>query len=152
MLPHDKEPLDEQDVDGNEVELSENALSALQQFYSEREENEQRFQDLKAALGQQAPHTPLSMDMFMEDWNASQFWYTEETAVLLARQLLEGAASDSHIAVISAPSVFIQLKNLLAKGSSNPPQICLLEFDQRFGVFEEFVHYDFQSPTKLPSQ
>ncbi|KAL9615556.1 MAG: hypothetical protein Q9167_000069 [Letrouitia subvulpina] len=58
------------------------------------------------------------MDMFMEDWNASQFWYTEETAVLLAKQLLQGAASDTNIAVISAPSVFIQLKNLLVGRAS----------------------------------
>ncbi|KAL8675422.1 MAG: hypothetical protein Q9168_000253 [Polycauliona sp. 1 TL-2023] len=31
-------------------------------------------------------------------------------------------------------------------------QITLLEFDRRFSVFNEFVHYDFQSPTKLPGK
>ncbi|CAO1602854.1 Protein-lysine N-methyltransferase efm5 [Xanthoria calcicola] len=30
------------------------------------------------------------------------------------------------------------------------PRMSLLEFDQRFSMFKEFVHYDFQSPTKLP--
>ena len=72
------------------------------------------------------------MDMFSEDWNASQFWvkmahsdatsifpfvhyvqYRDETATLLAEQLLDGATDDTAIAVVSAPSVFIQLKNIL---------------------------------------
>jgi hypothetical protein len=57
----------------------------------------------------------LSMDAFTEDWNASQFWYNDETATVLARQLLEGAADDTKIAVVSAPSAFIQLKNLLVR-------------------------------------
>lgn len=30
------------------------------------------------------------------------------------------------------------------------PNIYLLEFDERFNVFKEFIHYDFQSPLKLP--
>lgn len=54
------------------------------------------------------------MDAFTEDWNASQFWYSDETATLLARQLLQDATDDTRIAVVSAPSAFIQLKNLLA--------------------------------------
>ena len=39
--------------------------------------------------------------------------YSDDTATLLAKQLLEGATSETCIAVVSAPSVFIQLKNLL---------------------------------------
>jgi len=53
------------------------------------------------------------MDAFTEDWNASQFWYNDDTATVLARQLLEGATDNTKIAVVSAPSAFIQLKNLL---------------------------------------
>lgn len=55
---------------------------------------------------------PISMSMFAEDWNASQFWYTDATATLLAKQLLRGATHETNIAVLSCPSVFIQLKNL----------------------------------------
>ncbi len=55
----------------------------------------------------------LSMEAFTEDWNVSQFWYSDETATVLARQLLDGATDDTRIAVVSAPSAFIQLKNLL---------------------------------------
>lgn len=73
------------------------------------------------------------MDAFTEDWNASQFWvsicyskegnrdvliifgrkYADETAEALARQLLDGATAETRIAVVSAPSVFIQIKNVL---------------------------------------
>jgi hypothetical protein len=70
------------------------------------------------------------MDAFEEDWNESQFWvscippselylqsnaqeYSKETASILANQLLAGSTRDTTIAVISAPSAFIQLKNVL---------------------------------------
>jgi hypothetical protein len=53
------------------------------------------------------------MSMFAEDWNASQFWYNDATALLLARRLLDGATGESSIAVVSCPSVFVQLKNLI---------------------------------------
>jgi len=51
------------------------------------------------------------MAAFAEDWNESQFWYADETASLLARSLLAGAAEGETIAVVSAPSVFVALKN-----------------------------------------
>ena len=57
------------------------------------------------------------MEAFAEDWNESQFWYADETALLLAEELLEGAFTPTGekkvIAVVSAPSVFVQVKNLL---------------------------------------
>jgi hypothetical protein len=56
---------------------------------------------------------PLSMDLFTESWQDSQFWYKDETATILAEQLLDGVTEDSKIAVVSAPSVYIQLRNLL---------------------------------------
>jgi len=71
----------------------------------------------------------------------------------LAEQLLEGATPETRIAVVSAPSVFIQVKNLLiSKGCAAIPKISLLEYDERFGVFPEFIHYDFAAPFRLPSQ
>ncbi|KAL9013521.1 MAG: hypothetical protein Q9173_001780 [Seirophora scorigena] len=139
--------------------LSADTLAALGEFYSEREQNEKRLENLRAQTEQQQPQLPLSMNMFMEDWNASQFWYSDETATLLAQQLLDGATVDTRIAVVSAPSVFVQCKNLLVRNAMNSvsqisgskaPRITLFEFDRRFGVFAEFVRYDFQTPTKLP--
>ena len=39
--------------------------------------------------------------------------YSDETAATLAEQLLDGATDETCIAVVSAPSSFIQLKNLV---------------------------------------
>lgn len=127
-------------------------MDILKDFYSERDSRQKAFEDLKTQAEDEFDHKkPLSMDAFTEDWNVSQFWYTDDTATKLAQQLLEGSSASTKIAVVSAPSVFLQLKNLLAEqDASKRPQITLLEFDDRFGVFKEFVKYDFEQPVKLP--
>ncbi|KAL8840237.1 MAG: hypothetical protein Q9170_001444 [Blastenia crenularia] len=102
-------------VDSASRKLSADTLAVLGGFYSEREQSERRYEDMKAQMEQQCFQAPLSMSMFSEDWNASQFWYSDETATFLAEQLLDGATTDSNIAVVSAPSVFIQVKNLLVR-------------------------------------
>jgi EEF1A lysine methyltransferase 1 len=87
---------------------------------------------------------------------------------LLAKELLKNATAETRVAVVSAPSVFIQLKNLLVcqpvwamfielitkkvSGEYDDPQIYLFEFDNRFSMFKEFVHYDFRSPLSLPGE
>jgi hypothetical protein len=82
------------------------------------------------------------MDAFAEDWNESQFWvsdvlqlretsqlltrrgqYSQETATILAKQLLADSNSETTIAVISAPSVFVQLKNLLVSAGPGPVRL-----------------------------
>lgn len=112
------------------------------------------------------------MDTFTEDWNASQFWYTDECAALLAYELLRDSGPGCRIAVVSAPSVFVQMKNVMVSskrrrrarllsddGSSwvqanlaeeQRPDVYLFEFDSRFAVFKEFVQYDYNQPIKLP--
>ncbi|KAK3207166.1 hypothetical protein GRF29_103g56464 [Pseudopithomyces chartarum] len=132
-------------------QLSSSTLSALQDFYGERDARAKQFEDLKAQAEDEF-EGKLSMDAFTEDWNASQFWYSDATATTLARHLLSGATSSSRIAVVSAPSVFIQIKNLLATGEYGSPKVTLLEYDSRFGVFKEFVPYDFEAPMKLPAE
>jgi hypothetical protein len=97
-------------------QLSGDALAALKDFYSERDAHQKQFEQLKSAAEDDF-EGKLSMDAFTEDWNASQFWYSDETAMVLARQLLEGATDETRIAVVSAPSAFIQLKNLLVSNS-----------------------------------
>ena len=99
--------------------LSASTLSALQEFYSERDERAKQFEDLKVVSEQKhdekhrSTKQPLSMSAFAEDWNESQFWYSDETATLLARKLLDGATGIDVIAVVCAPSVFVQVVNLL---------------------------------------
>ena len=55
-------------------ELSGSALAALQEFYTERDDRQKRFEELKSAAEDQHLKAKLSMDVFTEDWNASQFW------------------------------------------------------------------------------
>ena len=108
--------------------LSNAALDALREFYRDRDAREKQFEDLRSTINHESGKSPLTMDAFAEDWNESQFWvshraklyqrsdnvqYSQETATLLANQLLSNSGRSTTIAVISAPSVFVQLKNLL---------------------------------------
>ncbi|KAF2433728.1 hypothetical protein EJ08DRAFT_668702 [Tothia fuscella] len=140
--------------DEDTPKLSADTLAALQGFYSERDTRQKAFEDLKSQAETEFDGSkPLSMETFTEDWNASQFWYNDDTATKLARRLLKDATNDTNIAVISAPSVFLQLKNLIASGECKvKPQLTLLEYDERFGVFQEFVKYDFETPIRLPAE
>ncbi|KAI8939325.1 hypothetical protein NX059_003115 [Plenodomus lindquistii] len=138
--------------DDEPLQLSGSALDALKEFYGERDARQKQFEELKGKAEDDFDGK-LSMEAFTEDWNASQFWYSDETATLLARQLLAGATDDTRIAVVSAPSAFIQLKNILASGEIKcRPQITLLEYDERFAVFKEFVRYDFEKAIQLPAE
>ncbi|KAJ4365768.1 Protein-lysine N-methyltransferase efm5 [Neocucurbitaria cava] len=142
--------LDQEDDDI--PQLSAGALDALKEFYGERDARQKQFEELKGQAEDEFEGN-LSMEAFTEDWNASQFWYSDETATVLARQLLDGATDDTRIAVVSAPSAFIQLKNLLASGEYQcRPHIKLLEYDERFAVFKEFVRYDFEKAIQLPAE
>ena len=145
------------DEEEETLQLPSDTLALLQAFQDEKLTREKQFEDLKLQAESDFEATQdgkLSMDLFIEDWNTSQFWYTDATARILARQLLEGAGVDSNIAVVSAPSVYIQLRNLLnEKPAATKPRLVLLEFDQRFSVFkQDFVSYDFAQPLKLPSE
>ncbi|KAH0005642.1 N-6 adenine-specific DNA methyltransferas-like protein 2, partial [Aureobasidium melanogenum] len=134
-------------------QLDPSTLALLQEFYTERDERQKQFEDLKAKAEDEFDSSkPLSMDLFTESWQDSQFWYKDETATILAEQLLDGVTEDSKIAVVSAPSVYIQLRNLLNDRARYPirPKLMLLEFDERFAVFkDDFTFYDYKQPTKL---
>ena len=39
--------------------------------------------------------------------------YSDDTARILAKELLLSSTSETRVGVVSAPSVFVQLKNLL---------------------------------------
>jgi hypothetical protein len=56
--------------------LSSSTLDALKQFYAERDAHTEKFAKLQAAAEERSltDQGHLSMDMFAEDWNESQFW------------------------------------------------------------------------------
>lgn len=82
-------------------------MDALKDFYSEREARARQFEQLQAAAegkdattpagsgsdasavqqhgGAPALKYPLSMDLFGEDWNESQFWVSTSSAHFCAR-------------------------------------------------------------------
>lgn len=112
--------------------MSGTALDALKEFYADRDAREKQFEDLKAGVADpDGGQSSLSMEAFSENWNESQFWvsrttsrfviatdwgmvqYSQETATTLANQLLANTTNETVIAVVSAPSVFVQLKNIL---------------------------------------
>ncbi|CAK1359570.1 Protein-lysine N-methyltransferase EFM5 [Cercospora beticola] len=135
-------------------QLSADTLAALAEFHSERDAKAKEFEDLKTKAEDDFANGSgkLTMNLFGEDWNASQFWYTDHTAEVLARQLLKDATDSSAIAIVSAPSVYVALRNILADDETAPrPQLCLLEYDRRFEVVgSDFEFYDFQHPLRVP--
>lgn len=93
----------------------------MKDFYVEKDAREKQFDELKARAQDDADCRDLSMEAFAEDWNASQFWYDEETALTLAGELLAGATNETTVAVISAPSVFVKIKHILVSVSTRHP-------------------------------
>ncbi|KAM0324540.1 hypothetical protein ACHAQA_007925 [Verticillium albo-atrum] len=143
------------DSDDESLALSSHALAALAEFNAEKDAHKRRFEALNAKAEADAiADVPLSMAIFEEDWNKSQFWYSDETAMAYANELLRDADETDTVAVISTPSVFVALKNLLAKYSPDQPKpkVVLLEHDDRFKVFSEFIWYDFAQPFKMPAE
>lgn len=74
-----------------------------------------KFEALKSQAEDENQQGKWTMDSFAENWQDSQFWYSEETAFVLAEELLGPRESwkGRRIAVVSAPSAFVEVKNLL---------------------------------------
>lgn len=69
--------------------------------------------------------------------------------------MLVDADENTHIAIVSAPSVYVALRNILSErreaDSELPsPTVKLLEYDKRFEILgSDFVPYDFAHPLRL---
>lgn len=114
IFPPEQNMATDNDYDDMPV-LSLSALSALQSFYVERDTHLDTFAQFQITNKDKQ----LSMSDFKEDWNASQFWFTDLTASYLATSLLQNATSNTSIAVVSAPSVYIMLQKILVLIHSN---------------------------------
>ncbi|KAI8870111.1 hypothetical protein GQ42DRAFT_111386, partial [Ramicandelaber brevisporus] len=161
--------------DDDMPQLSLAALAALQEFQTEKAAQEAQFEKLRAVAeqrfqaasttategdegGDKAKVPQVTMDLFTEDWQLSQFWYDDATAELLAREAHESAlkSGDANpiIYFISSPSAFVKYKELYpnsdSSSDSTSPAVRVMEFDTRFSVFgPEFIHYDFNHPLEF---
>jgi len=142
-------------TEDDDLQLSASTLEALKSFMSERDEQQRRFEELRGKAEDGHDKRIVTMTDFEEDWNQSQFWYDDATALSLAEELLEGATDQTVIGLVSAPSVYVKIQELKATGRISPNiTVKLFEFDRRFEVFgEDFIPYDFQSPLRgLPAE
>uniref|UniRef100_A0A0R3RFX7 Protein-lysine N-methyltransferase n=1 Tax=Elaeophora elaphi TaxID=1147741 RepID=A0A0R3RFX7_9BILA len=85
-----------------------------------------------------------------EDWQLSQFWYSEGTASKLADECLKSIGNCGRIACISCPTLLdYLLKDDVICGRV---VVTLFEYDRRFEskFSEEFVPYDYRKPLAVP--
>uniref|UniRef100_A0A8C4FDK8 EEF1A lysine methyltransferase 1 n=1 Tax=Catagonus wagneri TaxID=51154 RepID=A0A8C4FDK8_9CETA len=116
--------------------LSPHALAALQEFYAEQKQRTDSGGEDKYSIG-----------IIEENWQLSQFWYNQETALRLAEEAVAAAGEGGRIACVSAPSVYQRLRQRRGDHCS----VCLFEYDRRFAVYgEEFIFYDYNLPLELP--
>uniref|UniRef100_A0A8C5LZY5 EEF1A lysine methyltransferase 1 n=1 Tax=Leptobrachium leishanense TaxID=445787 RepID=A0A8C5LZY5_9ANUR len=124
------------DDDDGVPQLSSHTLAALQEFYAEQAQKSTR--DSESDI--------VSVD---EDWQLSQFWYSDETARSLAKEAIDACGENGRIACVSTPSLYQKLKELSAEGVT----VYLLEYDRRFSVYgEDFIFYDYNDPLNLPER
>ncbi|KAK9480660.1 putative N6-adenine methyltransferase-domain-containing protein [Lipomyces japonicus] len=178
--------------DDNDIPtLSSDTLALLQEFQKSQAESLELFEKLRLRAetrfdkndddndnnndDDDEREDPLaSMEVFKEDWNLSQFWYTDATAHVLSAYLISSlvhfpsidstpvpvhadyeSRPDLKIAIISAPTVHQYLTRQILPRLSKPLQQkihpVVFEHDTRFNVFgpKQFVHYDFNQPTNL---
>lgn len=94
-----------------------------------------------------------SMDVFTEDWQLSQFWCSDATADIFAKELFRDADSDTVICVASAPAVYAAM-NRIPKSEWPTDKVYLLEYDTRFKLLsgdDKFFFYDYNTPDEIPS-
>lgn len=133
----------------DDFSLHPDTLAALHEFLAERKKAEERAEREAQELDTAVLATP-------EDWQLSQFWYDEDTAIFLAKELIAAAAEfgpGARVACISCPSVY---KALISEAVGVPDwlagQVSILEYDRRFGVFgDAFGFYDFNKPAEFPA-
>ncbi|KAG7163565.1 EEF1A lysine methyltransferase 1-like [Homarus americanus] len=120
-----------------ELELSAETMGALMEYYMEQAEREQKLREIEEG------DVP---DSFEENWNMSQFWYSEETARSLAEECIRTAGNNGSIACVSAPTLYRTLMKM-----EHSCSVKVLEFDTRFSVYkDDFIFYDFKDPLGVP--
>ncbi|XP_011928820.1 PREDICTED: N(6)-adenine-specific DNA methyltransferase 2 isoform X1 [Cercocebus atys] len=127
------------DLEDDETpQLSAHALAALQEFYAEQKQQIDLGEDDKYNIG-----------IIEENWQLSQFWYSQETALRLAQEATAAVGEGGRIACVSAPSVYQKLRELCRENFT----VYIFEYDKRFAMYgEEFIFYDYNNPLDLPER
>ena len=115
-----------------DLQLSESTRKALLDFLKEKEIEDESHNDIKS-------EEVYDINLFSENWQLSQFWYSNETASAIANE----SKTDGKVGFISFPSAYMAYKRLFQSKTT------LFEFDERFSCFEDFVFYDFNRPTRI---
>ncbi|XP_016059032.1 PREDICTED: protein-lysine N-methyltransferase N6AMT2 isoform X2 [Miniopterus natalensis] len=125
------------DLEDDDVpQLSSHALTALQEFYAEKNQHTDPGGDDKYSVGR-----------IEENWQLSQFWYNQETALRLAKEAIAVAGEGGRIACVSTPSVYQKLRELHREDVA----VYIFEYDRRFAIYgEEFIFYDYNNPLNFP--
>ena len=82
------------DSDDEPITLSLHALAALQEFRNEEKERLEKFESLyqqsedKFDEQKKQEQQKITIDDFKEDWQLSQFWYSDETAKTLGKSFI----------------------------------------------------------------
>ncbi|KAJ1895973.1 Protein-lysine N-methyltransferase efm5 [Kickxella alabastrina] len=125
-------------------ELSADTLALLQSFLGEKQELDDRFTKLQGNANAEFETQKITMDCFQEDWQLSQFWYSEATSDFIASRALENTQQGEKIAFISSPSAYVAFRNMAPERAIDA---YVFEFDKRFDLFkQQFVFYDFNRP------
>ncbi|EHH58459.1 N(6)-adenine-specific DNA methyltransferase 2 [Macaca fascicularis] len=127
------------DLEDDETpQLSAHALAALQEFYAEQKQQIDLGEDDKYNIG-----------IIEENWQLSQFWYSQETALRLAQEAIAAVGEGGRIACVSAPSVYQKLRELCRENFT----VYIFEYDKRFAMYgAEFIFYDYNNPLDLPER
>ncbi|KAK9458293.1 putative N6-adenine methyltransferase-domain-containing protein [Dipodascopsis uninucleata] len=158
-----------------EIRLPADTQALLEEFRKEEAERVAAFERIAAAAEAQSDALK-SMDLFTEDWQMSQFWYTDETARELSLWALGSIARARtngreikgltkepgvlRIAVVSAPTVHQYLTRVILPELSEElksigirVESVVFEFDERFAVFgdDQFEKFDFNRPMAIRS-
>ena len=139
------------------LELPASTLAALQEFYKEEQ---QRQADLDTLANTAKEDSPISVSefqrLFKEDWQSSQFWYSDDfskrLSIALHQVCDELATLDStpKIAFLCCPTAYVGFQHHKKHDGAR-----LLEYDHRFETFagSTYIHYNLHEPEEnLPEE
>lgn len=131
------------DDDDDLPTLSSHTLEALKEFLSEKSRVQVDDDDNSAEVNDE------EVALVTENWNLSQFWYEQETAETVAKEVLHLSQlfESPYVACVACPTLYAYIKKIDPNA-----HVQLLEYDRRFQKYgSEFTFYDYNQPEELPS-